>query len=112
MIADTFSPTLIFSSMFNFFLLVHSSLRNFAYCKIRLIESNSGMLTSTFQKVSKISCSDSSFLAFANLSGNGASRFLVIGKMGLPLNSIVSASKIAGSVFSLLFFVSVDSGVR
>jgi hypothetical protein len=113
MIVDTFSPTLIFPLMFNFFLLVHSSLRNFVYRGIHLIASNSGMLTSTFQKVSKISCSDSSFLAFANLSGNGgATRFLVIGKMGLPLNSILGASKIAGSVFSLLFFVSVDSSVE
>ncbi|KAG6782025.1 hypothetical protein POTOM_011412 [Populus tomentosa] len=32
--------------------------------------------------------------------------------MGLPLNSILGASKIAGSVSSLLFFISPDSGVE
>jgi len=113
MTVDTFSPTLIFSSMFNLFLLVHSSWSKFAYHGICSIASNSGMLTSTFRKVSKISCSGSSFLAFANLPGNGgATRFLVIGKMGLPLNSILGASKIAGSVSSLLFFISADSGVE
>ncbi|KAL9337894.1 hypothetical protein Peur_069663 [Populus x canadensis] len=97
--------------MFNFFLLMHSSLRNFVYRGICLIASNNGMLTSTFQQVYKISCFDSSFLAFANFPGNGVTKFLVIGKMGLPLNFILGESKIVGSVSSLLFLVSADSGV-
>ncbi|KAG6748880.1 hypothetical protein POTOM_048817 [Populus tomentosa] len=36
----------------------------------------------------------------------------MIGKMGLPLNSVLGASKIAGFVSSLLFYVSTNSGVE
>ncbi|KAL9378390.1 hypothetical protein Peur_029725 [Populus x canadensis] len=98
--------------MFNFFLLVHNSLRNFSYRGICLIASNNGILTSTFQKVSKISCFDSFFLAFANLPGNrDVTRFLIIRKTDLPFNFLLGVFKIVSYVSSLLFLVSVKSGV-
>jgi hypothetical protein len=73
MIADIFSLTLIFSSIFGLFLLVHNALGYLAYSGICLIVSNNGMFTSTFQKVSKISFSISFFFlfSFANWPGKG-----------------------------------------
>ena len=68
---ETFSSALTFSSPFSFYLLVHNSLRNLVYRGTFFIASRRGMLTWTFQKVSKISFSFSSFLVFVKRLGNG-----------------------------------------
>ena len=67
--SETFSSICTFSFLFNFFLVVHNSLRNFRYWNICLIASIGGIFTLTLQKVSKFSCSNSFFLDFANRLG-------------------------------------------
>ena len=71
MTAETFSTTINFSSLCNLRFDVQRFFKNLAYLGIFSIASKSGMFTSTFQKVSRISFSCSSFFDLANLLGKG-----------------------------------------
>src|ERR1043165_8328459 len=77
-------------------LLVHNSLRNFAYLGICLITSSNGMLISTFLKVSNISFSSFIFLVFASLSGKGG--LVSVETNGSTLSSGISMISSSSSV--------------
>lgn len=86
---------------------MHNSLRILTYRGICLITFNNGILTSTFQKVYKISCSAFYFFLLANLPGNeGATKIFELGKTGVLLTSSVATFKVVGYV-SMLFFSSI-----
>ena len=99
--ADIFLPMLTFSFPFSLLLWVHKSLRNLAYFGICLIASRSGILTSTFLKVSIISLSNSTsaiFLFCVTLYGKGSGMFEEICLLLLFLDD--SASLLIGSASS------------
>lgn len=102
------SLPLLFSFEFSpFFSLVHNSFRILTYRGICLITFNNGILTSTFQKVYKISCSTFSFFLLANLPGNeSATKIFELGKTGVLLTSSVATFKVVGYA-SMLFFSSI-----